>query len=138
MKIAHTLFEKVLANNKITKKEFAQYAKIPYNTVAGWKKAKSVPAYAMVILKDMIYRKNLNKNAKEALFHPSIKKEIDIELLPQEQKRIEAAFWGSNYSAQEIIYEVFNNNIKFVEHFNKNVPKELREKVFAQRDGISA
>jgi len=37
----------------ISKKAFSQYAKIPYNTVAGWKKKGEVPNYAMVILKQM-------------------------------------------------------------------------------------
>ena len=139
MKINNTLFEKILANNSITKKEFANYSKIPYNTVAGWKKRDSVPAYAMVILRDMIYRKTLNQNAKSKLTK-RLKKdfEITINLLPKEEKRVEAAFWGSNYSAKEIIQEVLNNNPKFVEQFNKNVPKKLREKIITNRENLSA
>ena len=51
MKIEHELFEKMLTAKGITKKVFSKYAKIPYYTVAGWKKSGNVPAYAMVILK---------------------------------------------------------------------------------------
>jgi hypothetical protein len=38
MKINILIFEKLLAKENITKKYFAQYADIPYYTVAGWKK----------------------------------------------------------------------------------------------------
>ena len=38
MEITNVIFEKVLINNNISKKEFSEYSKIPYNTVTGWKK----------------------------------------------------------------------------------------------------
>ena len=53
MKIEHKLFDTMLSAKGITKKSFSKYAKIPYYTVAGWKKSGKVPAYAMVILKNM-------------------------------------------------------------------------------------
>lgn len=53
MKIEHELFEKMLTAKGISKKFFSKYAKIPYYTVAGWKKSGNVPAYVMVILKSM-------------------------------------------------------------------------------------
>ena len=53
MKIEHSLFEETLSAKGITKKTFAHYAKIPYYTVAGWKKSAKVPAYAIVLLKSM-------------------------------------------------------------------------------------
>ena len=46
-------FESLLKLKGISKKAFSQYAKIPYNTVAGWKKKGEVPSYAMVILQQM-------------------------------------------------------------------------------------
>lgn len=67
MEIANTTFETLLTKNTFKKKDFSEYAKIPYDTVVGWKKKNHVPAYAMVILKDMIYRKNLDQNIKEEL-----------------------------------------------------------------------
>ena len=57
MKITNTIFETLLIKNAFRKKDFAEYSKIPYDTVVGWKKKNHIPAYAMVILKDMIYRK---------------------------------------------------------------------------------
>lgn len=53
MKIEHNQFEKMLSTKNISKKAFSHYAKIPYYTVAGWKKSGEVPAYAMVILNSM-------------------------------------------------------------------------------------
>ena len=52
-KIDHKLFINILKANGITQKAFAEYAKIPYDTVTGWKKKGKVPTYAMVIVKDM-------------------------------------------------------------------------------------
>ena len=53
MKIENDQFEKMLSTKNISKKAFANYAKIPYYTVAGWKKSGKVPAYAMVLLQSM-------------------------------------------------------------------------------------
>ena len=53
MKIDHTIFEAMLNAKGINKKTFAQYAQIPYYTVAGWKKSGKIPAYAMVILQNI-------------------------------------------------------------------------------------
>ena len=53
MKIDHTIFEAMLNAKGINKKTFAQYAQIPYFTVAGWKKSAKVPAYAMVLLQNI-------------------------------------------------------------------------------------
>ena len=53
MKVNHQTFEQMLFAKGITKKAYASYAQIPYFTVAGWKKSNSVPAYAMVLLKNM-------------------------------------------------------------------------------------
>ncbi len=53
MKIDHSLFEAMLNAKGINKKTFAQYAQIPYFTVAGWKKSGKVPAYAIVLLQNI-------------------------------------------------------------------------------------
>ena len=39
-KIDHKLFINILKANGITQKAFAEYAKIPYDTVTGWKKKR--------------------------------------------------------------------------------------------------
>ena len=134
VKINHLLFEKILSSNKISKKAFSEYAKIPYYTVAGWKKSGTVPAYAMVIARDMVYRKRLDEKAKQQMQRGL--KDISImklNLLPKEKKRIESAFWGTNYIAEEIVREVLKGNSKFVKQFNENVPNSLREKVMKGR-----
>jgi len=53
MKVEHEIFELMLNTKGINKKTFSDFAKIPYYTVAGWKKSGSVPAYVMVLLKNM-------------------------------------------------------------------------------------
>jgi len=53
MKIEHKNFEALLKAKGISKKAFSYYSKIPYYTVAGWKKSDHVPAYAMKLLEQM-------------------------------------------------------------------------------------
>jgi len=53
MKIDHSIFDAMLNAKGVNKKTFSNYAKIPYYTVAGWKKSDKVPEYAMVLLKSM-------------------------------------------------------------------------------------
>ncbi len=53
MKVDHSRFEAMLVTKEMTKKAFSQYAKIPYYTVAGWKKSGKVPAYVMVLLENI-------------------------------------------------------------------------------------
>ena len=49
MEITNKIFEPLLTKNDFKKKEFADYSKIPYETVVGWKKKGYIPPYAMVI-----------------------------------------------------------------------------------------
>ena len=53
MKTSHEQFEKMLSAKNISKKYFANFAQIPYYTVAGWKKSGKVPNYAMVLLQSI-------------------------------------------------------------------------------------
>jgi len=53
MKVDHSVFASMLNAKNINKKTFSKYAKIPYYTVAGWKKSGKVPAYAMVLLQNL-------------------------------------------------------------------------------------
>ena len=53
MKIDHKAFETLLKTKEISKKAFSAYSGIPYYTVAGWKKSKEVPHYAMILLRNM-------------------------------------------------------------------------------------
>jgi len=58
MKIEHDAFETLLKRKGISKKAFSAYSGIPYFTVAGWKKSGYVPAYAMVLLRQMPAQKD--------------------------------------------------------------------------------
>ncbi len=140
MKIDHTLFVHTLKARGITQKEFANYAKISYDTVTGWKKRGKVPAYAMVIAKDMAYRKELDRQVKMQMKRGFKQDATPVPYLTaKESKRIEAAFWGSNYTAGEIIGKVVQGDEKFVKQFHQNIPQELQKKVMASvTDGLSA
>lgn len=59
MKVEHELFELMLDTRGISKRAFSDYAQIPYYTVAGWKKSGKVPAYALVLLKNMPFTKTV-------------------------------------------------------------------------------
>jgi porphobilinogen deaminase len=51
-----------------------------------------------------------------------------VGLKPDEQKRIEATFWGSNYTAGEIIENAKKGDQNTLKHLKENVPKGLFEK----------
>ncbi len=129
-KIDHKLFINMLQSKGITQKEFSKYAKIPYDTVTGWKKRGKVPAYAMVIARDMAYRMKLNQQVRDQ-FQKRYKKDFIevIGLEPKEQKRIEVAFWGSNYTANEIIEKVQSGDEYFIKRLKENVPEKLYRKI---------
>ena len=132
MRINEVLFEKILANEHITKTNYANYAQIPYSTVTGWKKTKQVPPYAMVILKDMIHRKKLDANAREELQRKNKRTGVikcTLTLSSAEIKRVEAAFWGTNYTADEIIEKVKEKNPRFVAQLKRNATPKLYKKI---------
>ena len=128
-KIEHKLFIQTLKNYGITQKAFAEYAKIPYDTVTGWKKRGKVPAYAMVIARDMAYRKRQNEQARNILQRRGKRNVAEIVGLDKrEQKRIEAAFWGTNYTAAEIIEKAQKGDRYFKNRLEKNLPQTLFQK----------
>ncbi|BDY13999.1 hypothetical protein [Hydrogenimonas cancrithermarum] len=51
-----------------------------------------------------------------------------IGLQPAEQKRIEAAFWGTNYTAGEIIEKIQRGDRGFEKRLEENVPETLHRK----------
>ena len=55
----HSVFETLLKVKGISKKAFARYSGIPYDTVAGWKKSGYVPQYAIVLLHQMPFLKEV-------------------------------------------------------------------------------
>ena len=129
-KIDHKLFIHTLKLNGITQKAFSEYAKIPYDTVTGWKKKGKVPAYAMVIARDMAYRMRLDEKTLKTLQRNQKRnntKVIGLDIT--EQKRIEAVFWGTNYTVGEIIKKIQNGDKRFIEKLKKNIPKTLYNKI---------
>jgi len=131
-KIDHTLFIHTLKDNGITQKAFAKYAKIPYDTVTGWKKRGKVPAYAMVIAKDMAYRMRLDEQTRKTLQRRSKRSALEVIGLDKaEQKRIEAAFWGTNYTAGEIIENAKTGDKRFMKRLKENLPEALQRKALS-------
>ena len=134
MTINILIFEKLLVKENITKKYFAQYADIPYYTVARWKKDNKVPRYAMTILKDIIYRKKLDLQANIELKKRNhcLDKLNIFNISHKEVKQIESIFWGTNYCANEILIGIQENNPIFKTRFKENTTKSFRQKIYKQ------
>ena len=129
MEITNTIFETLLTKNNFKKKEFAEYSKIPYDTVAGWKKKGFVPPYAMVILKDMIYRKKLDKEVSKVLKR-DLQSQINQNhlLTKTEENRLKTAFWGTNFTTEDILRGIKEKNRKIMQKMKENMSKtEIKE-----------
>ncbi|PIE84863.1 hypothetical protein CSA08_04990 [Candidatus Gracilibacteria bacterium] len=131
MKVNNTLFEKLLKNNSFSKKDFSTYSKIPYDTVVGWRKRNNVPAYAMVILKDMIYRQKLNLEALKE-FQKEDKLKIDYSLTKNEEKRLKSVFWGTNYTIGDIVKGIKEKNQKILNQLEKNLPFSMQNQIIGK------
>ena len=59
MKAKHIEFEKLFNNDDLKKTDFTNYSKILYFTTARLMKINNVPSCVIVILKNMIYKKEL-------------------------------------------------------------------------------
>ncbi|MAD43261.1 MAG: hypothetical protein CL623_12845 [Arcobacter sp.] len=133
MEISNIIFEKVLINNNISKKEFSEYSKIPYDTVAGWKKRNHVPAYAMVILKDMNYRKKLDLDAENDLRKNNIIiATTNYSLTRNEEKRLKSVFWGTNYTTNDIIDGIKGKNQKMMKRIEENLPFNMQRQIIGK------
>ena len=88
--INNTVFETLLLKNDLRKIDFSNYSQIPYDTVTGWKKHNNVPPYAMVILKDMIYRKKLDKEVTDILDNGTNSNLLAYNLTKQEENRLKS------------------------------------------------
>lgn len=133
MEITNTIFETLLAKNNFKKKDFAEYSKIPYNTVVGWKKKAYVPAYAMVILKDMIYRKKLDIET-EQLFKRNIQSTINQNhnLTKTEENRLKSLFWGTNFTTDDILKGIKEKNQKILKKIEDNLPLNLQKQILGK------
>lgn len=130
MEITNKVFEKLLINNNISKKEFSEYSKIPYDTVVGWKKRNHVPPYAMVILKDMNYRKKLDLEVSNDLrkkFTTTSKN--NYSLTRNEEKRLKSVFWGTNYTTNDIVKGIKEKNQKIIKRLEENLPFTMQRQI---------
>ncbi len=129
MEITNTIFETLLTKNNFKKKEFAEYSKIPYDTVVGWKKKGYVPAYAMVILKDMIYRKKLDEETEQTLkrnIQPIINQNHNLTKI--EENKLKSVFWGTNFTTEDILRGIKEKNQKIMQKMKENMSKtEIKE-----------
>lgn len=130
MEVTNIIFEKLLINSNISKKDFSEYSKIPYDTVVGWKKRNHVPAYAMVILKDMNYRKKLDLKASQDLRKNSrVVSRINHSLTRNEEKRLKSVFWGTNYTTNDIIRGIKEKNQKILKRIEENLPFSMQRQI---------
>lgn len=132
MEVSNTIFEKLLANNNLKKSDFAEYSKIPYNTVAGWKKTNKVPPYAMVILKDMIYRKKLELQAEQDLRRSYVVSRANYLLTSNEEKKLKSVFWGTNYTIDDIASGIQNNSQNIIKRIKENLPLDMRTQIIGK------
>lgn len=132
MEFKHVIFEKLLSDNNLKKTDFANYSKIPYNTVAGWKKRDSVPPYAMVILKDIIYRKKLDMEAEQSLRRRDKVSRVKYSLTPNEENQLKSVFWGTNYTIDYIAKEIQHNNQTIIKRVTTNLPLNKGIKIISK------
>ena len=107
------IFEEGLKLYNLTKKEFALKTKIPYNTVAGWKRNDNVPGYAFELLKRIAYMEN---RMPETAFK-KIKPQINQELL----KKVQVAFWGKDIDPEDVIKKARRGNKEYLTTIVNNI-----------------
>ena len=133
MEITNTIFETLLTKNNFKKKDFADYSKIPYDTVVGWKKKEYVPPYAMVILKDMIYRKKLDEETEKLLkrnINPITIKNYNLTKI--EENKLKSVFWGTNFTTYDILKGIREKNQKILKKIEENLPLNLQKQILGK------
>ncbi len=133
MEITNTIFETLLKKNNFKKKEFSDYSKIPYDTVVGWKKKEYIPPYAMVILKDMIYRKKLDEETEKLLkrnINPITIKNYNLTKI--EENKLKAVFWGTNFTTDDILKGIREKNQKILKKIEENLPLNLQKQILGK------
>jgi len=108
------LFDKGLKYFGISKKQFSHESSIPYDTVTGWKKRNEVPAYAFILLKKIV-----SDNKLHGIKNIPINRKMEI--TAKLGKKIQAAFWGKNYTYKDILKEIKQGNPEFVKPFFENL-----------------
>ena len=108
------------------------YSKIPYSTVTGWKKKNHVPTYAMVILKDMIYRKKIDLETMRDVKKIDVVQNITYSLTVDEEKTLKSVFWGTNYTIDDIVQKVITNNQKVINRIKENISGENSQQILSK------
>ncbi len=108
-------FDQALKYQGLNKREFANKSKIPYDTVAGWKRSGNVPDYAFVLLKQLAFVHNPSAHRKQLT---PVKR---ITMTDRLAKEIQVAFWGKNYDPAYILKEVKRGNERFIKPFFENM-----------------
>ncbi|MBN2896755.1 MAG: hypothetical protein JXK05_12780 [Campylobacterales bacterium] len=112
------LFDKALSYHGLSKREFAKQSRIPYDTVAGWKKRGEVPEYAIVLLKKIAMEQHRGYAHR---VNPAIRRKGMKTLNSRLIKRIEAAFWGKNVGWDTIVKAVKGGDPAYVKPFFENL-----------------
>nr|DAF25292.1 MAG TPA: RK RWP-RK domain [Caudoviricetes sp.]DAN67431.1 MAG TPA: RK RWP-RK domain [Caudoviricetes sp.] len=60
----YKIFEEILENAKISKKDFSEIAKIPYQTIMNWKRIDSVPDWVEPFVENYIKSIKFDKARK--------------------------------------------------------------------------
>jgi hypothetical protein len=106
------LFDAALSARGITKREFATFSNIPYDTVAGWKKRGVAPDHAFIILKNIPIK--LKRTKKSLIYQHENTKSKNYKIL-------QAAFWGKNITVETILAKVQEKNPEYLKPIFKNV-----------------
>jgi len=109
------LLNKVLKQENITLEEYLDYAKIPYEMLKEWEKKGEIPAFAIIIARDMVRDRRKPVKYFDKHYFP-VKNLTEDEL-----ERIKLAFWGTDYSPHFIVW--------IIKKLQKNIPDELFKKI---------
>ena len=100
--------------------------------MTGWKKRDIVPAYAIVILKDMIYRKKLEAEAEQNLRRSHTVPRIKHSLTANEENILKSAFWGTNYTIDDIAEEIRHNNQDIIKKVEENLSADTATQIIGK------
>lgn len=111
---AYEIFNIALKRYETTKKTYAHFAKIPYDTVTGWERAKYVPPYAFELLKKMIFDRKLALQNTHNYKRTRTEKEAGL-------RQVGVAFWGKNIDPENALTRAKRGNIKYLATILTNV-----------------
>ena len=111
----YTLLPKILKQENITIEEYLDYTKIPKGMLEEWKKKGKIPAFAIIIARDMVGNRRKPTKYFDKYYFPV------TNLTEEELKKIKLAFWGMDYSPHFIIW--------IVKKLQQNISQDLFEKI---------